>query len=91
MDNKIMVTNENNVLEEVEIIDFFQLEEYDHEYVLYTKNEEVDNNIVIYVSIVNQISNDAIKIKIFSFSFKGSPGLCFKILFSSYDFLYMIA
>ena len=58
MYNKIKVYNENGILEEVEVIDFFQLEEYDHEYVLYTKNEEVDNNIVIYVSIVNQISND---------------------------------
>ena len=58
MHNKIKVYNENGILEEVEVIDFFQLEEYDHEYVLYTKNEEVDNNIVIYVSIVNQISND---------------------------------
>ncbi len=58
MHNKIKVYNENGILEEVEVIDFFQLEEYNHEYVLYTKNEEVDNNIVIYVSIVNQISND---------------------------------
>ena len=58
MYNKIKVYNENGILEEVEVIDFFFFFEYDHEYVLYTKNEEVDNNIVIYVSIVNQISND---------------------------------
>lgn len=58
MYNKIKIYNENGILEEVEVIDFFQLKEYDHEYVLYTKNEEVDNNIVVYVSIVNQISND---------------------------------
>lgn len=58
MDNKIKVFNEKGELEEVEVIDFFQLEEYDHEYVLYTKNEEVGNDIIAYVSIVKQISND---------------------------------
>ena len=58
MDNKIMVTNENNVLEEVEIIDFFQLEEFDHEYVLYTKNEEVGDDVITYVSIINELGPD---------------------------------
>ena len=58
MDNKIMVTNENNVLEEVEIIDFFQLEEFDHEYVLYTKNEEVGEDVITYVSISNELGPD---------------------------------
>ena len=37
MNNTIKVYNENNELEEVEVIDFFRLEEFDHEYVLYTK------------------------------------------------------
>ena len=58
MNNKIRVTNENNVLEEVEIIDFFQLEEYDHEYVLYTKNEEVGEDVITYVSIINELGPD---------------------------------
>ena len=58
MNSKIKVYNENNILEEVEVIDFFQLEEYDHEYVLYTKNEEVGNDVITYVSIINQIGND---------------------------------
>jgi len=58
MDNKINVINENNEIEEVEIIDFFQLEEYDHEYALYTKNEEVGDNVVTYVSIINQVGNN---------------------------------
>lgn len=55
MNNKIKIYNENNVLEEVEVIDFFQLEEFDHEYVLYTKNEEVGNDVVTYVSIINEV------------------------------------
>jgi len=58
MENKIKVYNENGELEEVEVIDFFRLEEYDHEYALYTKNEEVGNNVITYVSIINQISKD---------------------------------
>lgn len=58
MNNKIKVYNENNELEEVEVIDFFQLEEYDHEYVLYTKNEVVGENVVTYVSIINELGQD---------------------------------
>jgi len=58
MNNVIKVINENNVLEEVEIIDFFQLDEYDHEYVLYTKNEEVGDDIITYISIIHEISQD---------------------------------
>lgn len=57
MNNKIKVYNENNELEEVEVIDFFQLEEYDHEYVLYTKNEVVGENVVTYISIINELGN----------------------------------
>ena len=58
MNNKINVYNENGKLEEVEIIDFFQLEEFDHEYALYTKNEEVGDDVITYVSIINQVSED---------------------------------
>lgn len=56
MNNVIKVTNENNILAEVEIIDFFQLDEYDHEYVLYTKNEEDGDDIITYISIIHEIS-----------------------------------
>ena len=58
MNNKIKAYNENNELEEVEVVDFFNLEEYDHEYALYTKNEEVGSDVVTYVSIINQIGQD---------------------------------
>ena len=58
MNSVIQVTNEDGVLEEVEVIDFFQLDEFDHEYVLYTKNEEVGDNIVSYVSILIEVGED---------------------------------
>ena len=58
MDNKLKVYNENNELEDIEIINFYQLEEYDHEYVYYTKNEEIGEDAVTYISILKQISND---------------------------------
>ncbi len=58
MNNVISVLNKNNELEEVEIITFFQLAEYNHEYVLYTKNEEEEGNIVTYVSIINQVGEN---------------------------------
>jgi hypothetical protein len=55
MDNKLMVYNENNELEEIEILDFLQLEEYDHEYAFYTKNEEVGDDVVTYISIIVEV------------------------------------
>ncbi len=57
MNNKIKVLNENGELEEVEVIDFFRLDEFDHEYVLYTKNEESGNDIITYVSIINEVAD----------------------------------
>lgn len=58
MDNMIKVLNKDNELEEVEVIDFFQLDEYNHEYVLYTRNEEEGDDIVTYISIINQVGED---------------------------------
>lgn len=57
MDNIINVYNENNELEEVEVIDFFQLDEFGHEYVLYTKNEEIGDDVITYVSIINEVAD----------------------------------
>lgn len=59
MNNKLTVYDENGLLEEVEVLDFFQVDGYDHEYILYTKNEEADkDNIITYVSILRQVSED---------------------------------
>ena len=52
MNNRIQVYNENNDLEEIEVLDFYQLDEYQHEYILYTKNEEEDGNVITYLSIL---------------------------------------
>ena len=60
MDNKINVYNVNGELEEIEILDIFTVEGYDKEYVLYTKNVEVDaDNIEAYVSILQKNSEDS--------------------------------
>ena len=58
MENKITVYNENNEIEEVEVIDFFQLDEFNHEYVLYTKNEIQGDNVITYVAILHEISEN---------------------------------
>ena len=59
MDNKINVYDENGILEEIEVLDVFNIEGYDKEYILYTKNKEVDNdNIEVYVSILKE-DNDS--------------------------------
>ena len=62
MENILNVINEEGNIEEVEVLDFMQLEEYDHEYVVYTKGEEADDeNIVTYVSIIEQVSPNEFK------------------------------
>lgn len=58
MDSILKVYNENNELEEVEVLDFYHLEDYDHEYILYTKNETDGDVVTTYVSIIKQISED---------------------------------
>ena len=60
--NKLTVYDEDGQLTEVEILDFYQLEEYNHEYVLYTKGEVADkDNLFSYLSILNQISEKEYK------------------------------
>ncbi len=59
MENVINVYNADGQLEEIEILDIFNVEGYDNDYVLYTKNIEVDNdNIEAYVSILQQNGED---------------------------------
>ncbi len=54
---KMTVYDENGELIEIEALDFYRIEEYDHEYVLYTKGEEADkDNMYTYLSIINQLS-----------------------------------
>lgn len=63
MNSKLQVIDENNEMVEIQVIDFFQLEEYDHEYVLYTKGEKEGNDVITYVSIINEISDDEIQLE----------------------------
>lgn len=56
MDNYIKVTGDNGVDYIVEVLDIFGVTNYpDKEYILYTRNNEVDNdNIEAFVSILKQ-------------------------------------
>lgn len=53
MENVINVFDENGVEHQIEVLDIFNVEGYDNEYVLYTNNKEIDNdNVEAYVSIL---------------------------------------
>ena len=53
MNDIINVMDSNGDLFEVEVLDIFNVEGYDKDYIMYTRNEEVDdNNIKTYVSIL---------------------------------------
>lgn len=56
MDNYIKVTGDNGVDYIVEVLDIFGVTNYpDKEYILYTRNNEIDNdNIEAFVSILKQ-------------------------------------
>lgn len=56
MDYNITITNEDGTKEEVEVLDIFSVVGHeDKDYILYTKNKEVDNdNIEVFVSILEQ-------------------------------------
>ena len=55
MDNKINVYDEQGNVHEVEVLDIFNVEGYDKDYILYTSNKEVDaDNIEVYVSILKE-------------------------------------
>ena len=56
MDYNIFITNEDGTKEKVEVLDIFNVKGYEgKEYILYTKNKEIDNdNIEVLVSILKQ-------------------------------------
>ena len=59
MDGIITVFDGNGNKFEVEVLDIFNVEGYDHEYILYTKNEEVDaDNVKTYVSILKSDNDE---------------------------------
>ena len=53
MDNNITVVDENGNNFNIEVLDIFNVEGFDNDYVLYTRNKEIDaDNIEAYVSIL---------------------------------------
>ena len=53
MEDVISVVDEYGNTFEVEVLDIFEVEGYDHEYILYTRNEEYDDeNVEAFVSIL---------------------------------------
>lgn len=53
MDNFITVVNEDGITSQVEVLDIFNVNGYDKDYILYTRNKEIDdNNIEVFVSIL---------------------------------------
>ena len=56
MDYNIVITNNDGTQEEVEVLNIFNVNGYDNkEYILYTKNKEIDNdNIEVFISILRQ-------------------------------------
>lgn len=59
MDNTIIVTGSDGEKFEVEVLDIFKVQGYDlKDYILYTRNREIDeNHIEVFVSILKQ-NND---------------------------------
>ena len=58
MENVINVFDEQGTMHEVEVLDIFSVDGYDKEYILYTKNREVDgDNIEAFVSILKEVND----------------------------------
>jgi len=55
---ELNVINEKGQHEKIKVLSFYQLTEYDHEYIFYTKGEEADsNNVWTYISIIKDVGN----------------------------------
>ena len=53
MDTKIKVVTSNNQVLEIEVLDVFQVSGYDHDYIMYSLGEDVDEeNEQVYISIL---------------------------------------
>ena len=48
MDDIIDVVDENGVNHKIEVIDIFNVEGYDHDYIFYGKNTDVANAVDLY-------------------------------------------
>jgi len=53
MDTKIKVVTLDNQVLEIEVLDIFQVSGYDHDYIMYSLGEDVDEeNEQVYISIL---------------------------------------
>lgn len=53
METKIKVVTSNNQVLEIEVLDIFQVSGYDHDYIMYSLGEEVDDeDEQVYISIL---------------------------------------
>lgn len=65
MKDIINVMDNNGDLFEVEVLDIFNVEGFDKDYIMYTRNEEVDDeNIKTYVSILKEEDDNYILLNI---------------------------
>ncbi len=61
MDNIINVFDEKGIMHKVEVLDIFNVEGYDNEYILYTNNKEIDkDNVEVFVSILKEVNDNYI-------------------------------
>jgi len=57
MSKKMIVSDKDGQLSDINVLEIFQIEGYDHQYVLYSKGEKIDansNKEKAYVSIINK-------------------------------------
>jgi len=63
-DYMIHVVDENGRNIEVEVLDIFEVEGYDNEYIMYTKGEQVDkDNERVYISILQENDDESFTFK----------------------------
>ncbi len=59
MEQELIITTETGEKVAISVIDIFTLDEYpDKEYIAYTKNEIVNDEVKVYISILDEHEND---------------------------------
>ncbi len=59
MERELIITTETGEKVTISVIDIFTLDEYpDKEYIAYTKNEIVNDEVKVYISILDEHEND---------------------------------
>ena len=59
MERELTITTDNGEKVTISVIDIFTLDEYPNkEYIAYTKNEIVNDEVKVYISILDEHEND---------------------------------